>query len=99
MDTPEPPNIWPPAPTQPPPEQKPPKQFGPLPWSVQLIARSILFYGIAVLVITIRKPNTTITYKDHLIIGATMLGATAISIWLDAIRQRNRMRQQKQSRL
>ena len=92
MDIPEPPNVWPPAPTLPPPEKKIPKPFWSKAWLSELLVRSIIIYGFAMLGRYVVGPHIPMTWRAILVTSATVVIISAFSIWLDAIRRRNKMR-------
>ena len=92
MDTPDSPSVWPPAPTLPPPKQNQPKPLIPKALLIELLIRSIIGYGLAMLIRLIIEPHSVTTWRDRLEIGATVVAISAIIMGLQALWRQKKLR-------
>ena len=90
MDTPEPPAIWPPAPTLPPPEQGLSKPSKLQKWLVYILKDSVPVYAIWMGIdyaLGLIRHSRLPSWQSHLTVGGTLLLLNSVKFWWRVWRQ------------
>lgn len=84
MDTPEPPNVWPPAPTLPPPERELLKLSKLQGWLICILKDSVPPYVIVMGIkyaLALMQHSHSPRWQSHLVIGGTLLLYNSLKFW------------------